>query len=165
MTHIAYDVADDVWQGTFNLPAGGYEYKAALNDSWDENYGLHAQFNGSNIPLNLASSGNVKFYYDHKSHWATDNRSSVIAVAPGSFQSELGCPGDWDPTCLRSWLEDPDGNGIYTFETTALPHGSYETKVALDEDWASQLRAGRRPERAEHRIHRSDRQLEGHVQL
>ena len=125
-----------MWQGTFNLPAGGYEYKAALNDSWDENYGLHAQLNGSNIPLNLASSGNVKFYYDHKSHWATDNHSSVIAVAPGSFQSELGCPGDWDPTCLRSWLEDPDGDGIYTFETTALPHGSYETKVALDEDWA-----------------------------
>ncbi len=135
-THIAYDASDDVWQGTFNVPAGSYEYKAALNDSWAENYGLHAQLNGSNIPLNLASGGNIKFYYDHKSHWATDNHSSVIAVAPGSFQSELGCPGDWDPTCLRSWLEDPDGDGIYTFETTALPHGSYETKVAIDEDWA-----------------------------
>ena len=112
-----------------------------------------------------ASSGNVKFYYDHKSHWATDNHSSVIAVAPGSFQSELGCPGDWDPTCLRSWLEDPDGDGIYTFETTALPHGSYETKVAINEDWAVNYGAGRRPERAEHRVHRAGRQLEGHVQL
>ncbi len=59
----------------------------------------------------------------------------MIAVAPGSFQSELGCPGDWDPSCLRSWLEDPDGDGIYTFETTALPAGSYETKVAINEDW------------------------------
>ena len=135
-THIAYDASDDVWQGTFNLPAGSYEYKAALNDSWGENYGLHAQLNGSNIPFDLPSGGNVKFYYDHKSHWATDDHSSVIAVAPGSFQSELGCPADWDPTCLRSWLEDPDGDGIYTFETTALPHGSYETKVALNEDWA-----------------------------
>src|SRR5436190_18619734 len=136
LTHLAYDASDDVWQGTFALPAGGFEYKAALNDSWDENYGLHAQFNGPNIPLNLGSAGNVKFYYDHKTHWATDDHSAVIAVAPGSFQSELGCPGDWDPTCLRSWLEDPDGDGIYTFETTALPHGSYETKVALNEDWA-----------------------------
>jgi Glucodextranase, domain N/Pullulanase X25 domain len=135
-THLSYDSSDDVWQGTFDLPAGSFEYKAALNDSWDENYGLHAQFNGSNIPLGLASGASVKFYYDHKSHWATDDHSSVIAVAPGSFQSELGCPADWDPTCLRSWLEDPDGDGIYTFETTALPHGSYETKVALDEDWA-----------------------------
>ena len=66
----------------------------------------------------------------------------MIAVAPGSFQSELGCPGDWDPTCLRSWLEDPDGDGIYTFETTALPAGSYETKVAINEDWAENYGQG-----------------------
>jgi glucoamylase len=134
-THLTYDAADDVWQKTFAVPAGSYEYKATLNDSWNENYGLHAESNGANVPLNLASSANVKFYYDHKSLWVTDNKSSVIAVAVGSFQSELGCPGDWDPGCLRSWLEDPDGNGIYSFETTALPHGSYETKVAIDESW------------------------------
>ena len=66
----------------------------------------------------------------------------MIAVAPGSFQSELGCPGDWDPACLRSWLEDPDGDGIYTFETTALPAGSYETKVAINEDWAENYGQG-----------------------
>jgi glucoamylase len=141
-THLTYDAGDDVWQGTFALPAGGYEYKAALNNSWDENYGLHAQSNGANVPLNLASSASVKFYYDHKSHWVTDNKSSVIAVAPGSFQSELVCPGDWDPSCLRSWLEDPDGDGIYSFETTALPHGSYETKVAINESWDENYGAG-----------------------
>jgi len=141
-THLTYDANDDVWQQTFSLPAGGWEYKAALNNSWDENYGLHAQSNGANVPLNLASSASVKFYYDHKSHWATDNESSVIAVAPGSFQSELGCPGDWDPSCLRSWLEDPDGDGIYSFETTALAHGSYSTKVAINESWDENYGAG-----------------------
>ena len=31
--------------------------------------------------------------------------------------------------------QDPDGDGIYTFETTALPPGSYETKVAINESW------------------------------
>ena len=134
-THLTYDAGDDVWQRTFSLPAGSYEYKAALNDSWTENYGLHAQPNGANVPLSLPSDASVKFYYDHKSHWVTDNRGSVIAVAPGSFQSELGCPGDWDPGCLRSWLQDPDGNGIYSFETTALPPGSYEAKVAINESW------------------------------
>ena len=124
-THLAFDANDDVWQGAFdNLPAGDYEYKAPLNDAWDENYGLHAILNGPNIPLNLPSVTNVKFYYDHKSHWITDNHGSTIAVAPGSFQSELGCPTDWDPGCLRSWLQDIDGDGIYTFETTALPAGS-----------------------------------------
>ena len=50
-THLTYDASDDVWQGTFSLPAGSYQYKAALNDSWDENYGLHAVLNGANIPL------------------------------------------------------------------------------------------------------------------
>ncbi len=144
-THLAYDANDDVWQGTFSLPAGAYEYKAALNDSWAENYGLHAALNGANVPLNVASSGDVRFYYDHKTHWVTDNHSSVIAVAAGSFQSELGCAGDWDPGCLRSWLEDPDGDGIYSFSTTALPEGSYDTKVAIDEGWTENYGAGGAP--------------------
>ena len=144
-THLAYDAGDDVWQGTFSLPAGSYEYKAALNNGWDENYGLHAVSNGANIPLNLGATTTVKFYYDHKTHWATDNKGSVIATAPGSFQSELGCPGDWDPSCLRSWLEDPDGDGIYTFETTALPVGNYETKVAINEGWDENYGQGGTP--------------------
>src|SRR5690349_5570265 len=55
VTHLTYDAGDDVWQGTFNVPAGNWEYKAPLNDSWTENYGLHAVQDGANIPLNLAS--------------------------------------------------------------------------------------------------------------
>ncbi len=132
-THLSFDASDDVWQGSWSVPAGDYEYKAALNDGWDENYGLHAAPGGANIPL--AGGSTVKFYYDHKSHWITDSRNSVIAVAPGSFQSELGCPGDWQPDCLRSWLQDPDGDGLYTFTTTDLPAGAYEGKVALNESW------------------------------
>jgi len=134
-THLTYDASDDVWQGAWNIPAGGYEYKAALNDSWDVNYGKNAVPNGANIPLSLAANASVKFYYDDKSHWVTDNQSSVIAIAAGSFQSELGCSGDWQPDCLRSWLQDIDGDGIYTFETTALPAGTYEGKVAINEAW------------------------------
>ena len=140
-THLTYDAGDDVWQGTFSLPAGNYQYKAALNDSWDENYGLHAVAGGANIPV-AAPGGPVKFYYDHKTHWITDNVSTPIPVAVGSFQSELGCPGDWQPDCLRSWLEDPDGDGTATFETTALPAGSYEAKVAVNESWDVNYGAG-----------------------
>jgi glycosidase len=134
-THLTFDASDEVWQGTFSVPAGSWEYKAPLNDGWDENYGANAQQNGPNIALDLGTARSVKFYYDHESHWVTDNVTSTIAVAPGSFQSELGCPGDWDPGCLRSWLQDPDGDGIYEFQTTALPAGSYEAKVALNESW------------------------------
>ena len=141
-THLLYDADDDVWQGTFSLPAGSYEYKAALNNGWTENYGANAGFNGSNIPLNLGAATNVKFYYDDKSHWVTSNITSVIATAVGSFQSELGCPGDWQPDCLRSWLQDVDGDGIYTFETNALPVGNYEGKVAINEGWGENYGQG-----------------------
>src|SRR5438552_16867818 len=78
-SHLARDAGDGIWRGSWALPAGGYEYKAALNDSWDENYGLHAQRDGANIPLNLPGATSVKFYYDHRTHWVTDNYNSVIA--------------------------------------------------------------------------------------
>src|SRR3954454_19037037 len=55
-THLAYDPVDDVWQGTFNVPSGSYQYKAALNNSWTENYGDHAVNNGGNISLNLPTA-------------------------------------------------------------------------------------------------------------
>lgn len=144
-THLSYDAGDDVWQGSWSLPAGAFEYKAALNNSWDENYGIHATPGGDNIPLNLGTAASVKFYYDHKSSWVTDNHNSIIATVPGSFQSELGCTGDWDPGCLRSWLQDVDGDGIYTFSTTALPPGDYESKVTINESWDENYGAGGTP--------------------
>ena len=144
-THLTYDANDDVWQATWTLPSGSYEYKAALNDSWDENYGAGAVQNGPNIALTLGASTAVKFYYDHETHWITDDVNSVIAIAAGSFQSELGCSADWDQGCLRSWLEDPDGNGVFTLSTTAIPAGSYETKVAIHESWDENYGAGGTP--------------------
>ncbi len=141
-TELTYDGNDEIWQATFNVPAGFWLYKAALNDSWDENYGAGAVPNGDNIGLNLGAADDVKFYYDHETHWVTDNVNSRIATAAGSFQSELGCPGDWAPDCLRSWLQDPDGDGTYTFTTSALPEGSYEFKVAINEEWTESYGAG-----------------------
>jgi pullulanase/glycogen debranching enzyme len=141
-THLTYDTDDTVWQATFTIPSGSWEYKAALNNSWDENYGANAQLNGANILLDLGATSNVKFYYSHATHWITDSQNSVIATVPGSFQNEIGCPGDWQPDCLRSWLQDPDGDGIYEFETDAIPPGNYEAKVAHNESWDLNYGAG-----------------------
>ncbi len=91
-THLAYDAADTVWQGTWTVPAGAYEFKAALNGGWDENYGANAAPGGANIPLNLAADTSVKFYYSHETHWVTSNQNSVIAVAPGQFPVRVGMP-------------------------------------------------------------------------
>ncbi len=145
-SQLAFDADDGVWQATFAVPAGSWEYKAALNGTWDENYGLGAVRDGPNIPLMLAADEDVKFYYDDGTHWVTDRHNSVIAVAPGSFQSELGCASDWDPSCLRSWLQDPDGDGVGRFSTTALPPGDYESKVAIDEAWTENYGAGGIPD-------------------
>ncbi|GAB4201496.1 MAG: pullulanase-type alpha-1,6-glucosidase [Wenzhouxiangellaceae bacterium] len=134
VTGLGFDDEDRVWQGVFGVPAGDWEYKAPLNLSWDENYGLNATLNGPNIPLSLADPGDVKFYFDRQTNWITDNINAVIATAPGSFQSELGCAGDWDPSCLRSWLQDADGDGLYTL-AARLPAGDYEVKVAHNESW------------------------------
>jgi len=140
-THLTYDAQDDVWQTSLALPSGAYAYVAALNDSWPTFYGANATAGGANIPLTISSPSTVKFYYDDKSHWVTDNLNSTIAVLAGDFQSEIGCGGDWDPTCLRSWLEDPDNDGVYTF-SVLIPSGNYSGKVAINESWDLNYGAG-----------------------
>lgn len=139
LTALVYDEEDGVWQGTFLIEPGndqdgrGGRYKVALNKSWGENFGLNAQSNGADIPLVVEQPTQVKFYYDHDSHWATDNYNSLIVTAIGNFQQALGCSNNDDPGCLRSWLQDPDGDGIYAFSTKALPPGEYSARVALNE--------------------------------
>ncbi len=58
------------------------------------------------------------FYYEHGRHFATSDAQGPIVTVPGSFQSELGCPADWTPDCMRPWLTDQDGDGTYTWSTT-----------------------------------------------
>ena len=139
---LTYDAFDDVWQRDFSLPGGNWNYYGALDDNIGTLYGLHAALGGSAIPLSLAATQSVKFYYDDKTHWITDNVDSVIAVLAGSFQSELGCTGDFQPDCLRSWLEDTDGDGIYSLTTTVLPAGNYSTIVAINESFGETYGAG-----------------------
>jgi pullulanase-type alpha-1,6-glucosidase len=138
---LTLDPADGVWKGHFDLPAGDYEYKAAINGSWDENYGAGGIAGGANIAYHT-DGGTVSFYYDAGTHWVTSDAQGLIITAPGSFTSELGCPGDWAPDCMRSWLQDPDGDGVFTFSTTAIPVGSYEVKAAHGLSWDENYGAG-----------------------
>ena len=139
-TDLTYESEDDVFQKSFNLPAGTHTYRVAINGGADGTYGAGAALDGPEISLTLAEPGSVKFYFDAKSHWATSRPSSrenaVIATVAGSFQSEVGCPGDWSPSCLRSMMQDPDGDGVYVYSAT-IPAGAYAFKVALDEGWAT----------------------------
>ncbi|MEU0095823.1 pullulanase-type alpha-1,6-glucosidase [Kribbella sp. NPDC006257] len=126
---LTLDAKDKVWKGTYTLPAGEHAYKAAINKTWDENYGAGGVSNGANISY-TAPATPVTFYYEHGRHYATSSAEGPIITVPGSFQSELGCPADWTPDCMRPWLTDQDGDGTYTWSTTEIGAGSYEAKVA-----------------------------------
>lgn len=131
---LALDPKDSIWKKSFTLPVGSYGYKAAIDKSWTENYGAKGELNGGNISYET-TTGAVTFYYDHATHWATSDAEGPIITAPGSFQTLLGCPGDWDPSCMRPWLQDKDGDGTYTFATKLLPAGSYAFKIAHGLSW------------------------------
>ncbi|MGE5140347.1 MAG: alpha amylase N-terminal ig-like domain-containing protein, partial [Rudaea sp.] len=133
-THLT-DMGNGVWRGEFSLPAlSDGQYKMALNGTWTESYaGNHTA--GGNTTIVTATPATVRFYYDDETHAVLDSVMDKIATVAGDMQSELGCPGDWQPDCVRTLMVDPDGNGIYSFETTSLLAGSYQFKVARDEGW------------------------------
>lgn len=144
-TVLAYDAEDDIWQGAFEIRPNndadkkGPRYKVALNGSWTENYGANASPGGADIPLVVPAPTQVKFYYDHKTHWVADNFNKKIVVAMGDFQTQLGCKSNADPGCLRLWLEDPEGDGLYSFATRALKAGNYTVTFTLNEDASQTL--------------------------
>ncbi len=140
---LTLDTNDNIWKRTFNLPAGDYQYKAAINGNWDENYGTGGVRNGGNVEITVPAGGaSVTFWYDHRTHWVTSSLENRLVVAVGDFQSEMGCAADWDPACMRSWLQDPDGDGVFTLATVQVPAGSYAFKVALDGTWDESYGAG-----------------------
>jgi maltose-binding protein MalE len=50
--------------GPFNLKAGDYEAKVALDGGWTTNYGVDGKANGDNYKFSLAADGTVEFSYD-----------------------------------------------------------------------------------------------------
>jgi len=62
-----FDTSDGLWKKTATLPAGNYEWKVAINNSWDVNYGAGGAAGGSNLTLSLASASSVTFVWDQVS--------------------------------------------------------------------------------------------------
>ncbi|MGH8892358.1 MAG: alpha-amylase family glycosyl hydrolase [Actinomycetes bacterium] len=66
-THLTFDDSDGRWKGTFAVPAGGHQWKVAIDDSWAENYGAGGARDGGNIALTLAADSTVTFVWDQNS--------------------------------------------------------------------------------------------------
>jgi pullulanase-type alpha-1,6-glucosidase len=84
-----------VFRATFALPAGSYEYKVALNNSWDENYGAGGAAGGADIPM-TAPGGPVMFTYDHATHLITDDTPRPLASMRGAHWLRTGLIA-WEP--------------------------------------------------------------------
>jgi hypothetical protein len=72
-----------LFRATFEVPAGGYEYKVALDNSWDENYGAGGVPGGANIAI-TAPGGPVTFTYDHATHVISDDTPRPLAGVRGA---------------------------------------------------------------------------------
>ena len=84
----------DLWRATFDVPAGTYAYKVALNNSWDENYGANGAAGGSDIPLR-APGGPVTFTYDHRTHVISDDAPRALGAQAGAHWLAKGVIA-WD---------------------------------------------------------------------
>lgn len=138
-------VGNGVYSGTFTVPAGDWQYKIAIDGSWAENYGAGGERDGANVAFTLAAPTAVTFVYDDATHWFTSSAQGPLITLPGSYQSEVGCPGDWQPECVVTSLMDPDGDGIYSYTTAAIPAGSWEVKVAHNRSWDENYGVGGAP--------------------
>ncbi|MCH6266952.1 alpha-amylase family glycosyl hydrolase [Neobacillus citreus] len=124
---------------TGKLPAGNYEYKIAINGTWDENYGADGARNGDNYKLSLDKETEVTFVYDDTTHRVTvpielpDNQKPRIV---GDIQPELNAGGEWSPSESTAILHDEDHDNVYTY-TAQVPKGKHEFKIVLGDNWSA----------------------------
>lgn len=143
------DADSGKYTGTFDVPAGDYAFKVAIGGSWDENYGAGGVPGGDDITY-THDGGPLTFWYDPVTHVVQNSAQGPFLTLPGSMNAALGCPEDWMPGCMRTWMQDADGDGIYTFSTEDLPRGSYEVKVAHGGSWAENYGVDGVPDGANH---------------
>jgi hypothetical protein len=107
---------DQVYEISLQLPAGNWNYKVAINESWAENYGLNGQANGDNIPLSVPAGGSlVTFLYDDTTH---------------QISAQVGAPV-MAGTVIANRL-DANANA-YAWNTRSLASGLYRVGIRLDD--------------------------------
>lgn len=137
------DRGNGLYTLTGKLPAGTYEYKIAINGSWDENYGAGGVRDGANIRIVLDKETTVTFYYHDRTHAVAD--STTYSFIPedkqprlvGTILPAIGYETEndgWTPQTSTAFLIDDNFDSIYTF-TARVPKGDYEYKITLGNNW------------------------------
>lgn len=123
-----------IWEGTFYIPAGSYQYKVAYNNSWNENYGKDGQLGGENLTLDLKKSTNVIFQYSALTHLVYASAGYRSIVIAGNFQNELGCSSDWNPACDGTRLTYDFASETWSGAFSVLP-GTWQFKITTNGTW------------------------------
>ncbi|MCE3199938.1 pullulanase [Paenibacillus sonchi] len=144
VTEMTY-VDNGLYRFTGILPAGVYEYKIALNGSWEESYGYGNYTNSAgvnkdgNIQISLAAETSVTFYYNDltkkiaDSTYYTPVEADKLPRLTGTLQTELGDAQDSSPADAKATLSDPDLDGVYE-RSAELPAGEYAYRVYVPGD-------------------------------
>lgn len=138
---LSYDYSSNLWYGIFAIPPGTYEFKVTIENSWAENYGQGGVKDGPNIPLNVSGDHKILFRYNHETHLVTMSVISYNVILAGSFQSEMGCAGDWQADCPMTGLAFDAPNNLWK-NSMHLPAGNWEFKVTIDGSWAENYGEG-----------------------
>ena len=80
---------------------------------------------------------------------AASAEPSTVTIA-GSLQSELGCPGDWQPRVRRARTSRSMPTTTSGRRRSPLPAGSWEYKAALNGTWDENYGARRGARRPQH---------------
>lgn len=130
-----------IWEGTFLIPAGAWQYKVAYDNAWNENYGEGGIPGGPNMWLILGSPTSVHFIYSSYTHLVNLSFIAPSVSLAGDFQNELGCPGDWMPDCAASGLIYDAGTNLW-YGIFVIPPGNWEYKVIVNNSWAENYGLG-----------------------
>jgi pullulanase-type alpha-1,6-glucosidase len=112
-----------VFRATFDVPAGAYEYKVALNNSWDENYGAGGAAGGANIAL-TAAGGPITFTYDHATHIISDDTPRPLDAERGAHWLRAGVFAWQPPAGAQSYRLHYAPEGGLSLENGAIAGGS-----------------------------------------
>ena len=121
---MTYDDTLGVYTYTFkDVPAANYEYKIAINGSWDENYGVGGVRDGANYAVTVPQQMDVTVYYNHTTH------NSVTSVTYVFADVTLSGPG-----IETIKLADQGLTGIYS-GTVYMAAGTYtDVHIRCGED-------------------------------
>jgi pullulanase-like protein/SdrD B-like protein/type IX secretion system substrate protein len=138
-TALTYSFKTGKFENDFTLQPGYYEYRIIQNGDWaGNNFGSDGTAYGSNYTFSLQCVAKVHFSYDPLTHLVTTTPTFIpetkTVVVAGSFQSEVGCSGDWQPDCNITRMH-LDPYGAWVSDTLQIPAGDWQYKFTFNNSW------------------------------